>query len=82
MTLIPSLAHVLRAPPLAVAGGRQTAVLLREAPSASSFDPFTEWPAGVRRYGARSETDVALIPMFDFANHEAVRAKTVAKPCL
>lgn len=58
-----------------MAGGRETATCVPEAPTPGSFEPYTQWPAGVRRYGSERTTDLALVPLFDFVNHEAVSAR-------
>ena len=56
-------------------GGHATAALYaKQAEDEASWDPYTQWPAGVRRYGQEREFNLALIPVFDMANHAPVRA--------
>ena len=50
---------------------RASALPLCDA-AAPDYDPYTSWPAGVRRYSASREMDVSVIPLFDFANHASV----------
>jgi hypothetical protein len=55
-------------------GGDVTEAALPEAPPGGGFAPYTQWPVGVRRYGRDRRFNLALIPLFDMANHATVRA--------